>query len=354
MKNSGTNIQIKEIAEKLGVSAGTVSIVLNGRGDAMRISKATQQRVWTAAKEMNYQPNIYARRLRSAGTEATGKIIAVFWNEEFTDDYMGRFFRGMNRAVKENNYNVEFNVQMFEYDRLHKLKDIMTSGRYSGIIIAGSADGDMDFLNANSFDLPIVLISRNVDKFHCVYINDYEVGKNTARLFQQRGHKKVGLISMQRRSYSSSVRQLGYLENCTQYQLEVKDDWIQEGEGRDYDSGYDATKRLLQGDDWPTAIFVLSPGQALGTMNACKDAGLSVPNDIEVLTYGDSEIFLYSSPTVSSVFFPVENMAENALNLLVLILENGITMPMGRLLQAEYEFRESCGGFPQEISSYQD
>ncbi len=350
MKSSGANTQIKEIAEKLGVSAGTVSIVLNGRGDAMRISKATQQRVWTAAKEMNYQPNIYARRLRSAGAEATGKIVAIFWNEEFTDDYMGRFFRGMNRAVKENNYNVEFNVQMFEYDHLYKLKDIMTSARYSGIIIAGSADGDMEFLNANHFDLPIVLISRNVEKYHCVYMNDYEVGKNSANLFRQRGHKKVGFVSMKRKSYSSTMRQLGYLENCAQYQLLVNEDWVQEGEGRGYDSGYEAASRILQGSDRPTALFVLSPGQALGAINACKDAGLSVPNDIEVLTFGDSEMFMYFSPTVSTVFYPIEKMAENALNLLILILENGISMPMGRLLQAEYEFRESCGGFYQEMS----
>ena len=71
------SVQIRQIAEALGVSVGTVSIVLNGRGDVMRISKETQKRVRDMAKEMNYQPNIYARRLRSAAHEKAGRVIAV-------------------------------------------------------------------------------------------------------------------------------------------------------------------------------------------------------------------------------------------------------------------------------------
>lgn len=72
------NKQITEIANQLGLSPGTVSVVLNGRGDKVRISKATQKRVKDAAREMGYQPNIYARRLRNSGIEETSQVIAVF------------------------------------------------------------------------------------------------------------------------------------------------------------------------------------------------------------------------------------------------------------------------------------
>lgn len=69
--------QIKEIAERLGVSQSTVSVVLGGRGDSVRISKETQKRVQDMAREMNYRPNIYARRLRHAEEEVP-YVIAVF------------------------------------------------------------------------------------------------------------------------------------------------------------------------------------------------------------------------------------------------------------------------------------
>ena len=63
-KKQASKMQIKNIADKLGLSVSTVSVVLNGRGDQVRISKETQKKVLNAAKEINYQPNIYARRLR--------------------------------------------------------------------------------------------------------------------------------------------------------------------------------------------------------------------------------------------------------------------------------------------------
>lgn len=338
---------IKEIAERLGLSPGTVSIVLNGRGDAMRISKKTQQRVREAAKEMNYQPNIYARRLRSSGNEQAYKVIAIFWAKEFADDIMGRFFGGLQKAVKDKDYKVEFTIRLYDNDKLSECKDMMTSLRFSGIIVCGVSDKDAEFLNSNNFDLPVVITNRNEQKYHCVYINDYEIGKSVARLFSTRNHKQVGLISIKRRLHGASLRHLGFVENCRNHEIEIKPEWIQDAEGRDAASGYEATKRLLQGKEKPTAIFVMSFGQVLGTVQACKEAGLSIPEDVEVLSYGDSDMFKYMAPSISSVHIPVELLASNTLNLLILVIENRIEMPMSRMLLAEYTFRDSCGGFPE-------
>ena len=90
IKKETATVQIRQIAERLQLSPGTVSIVLNGRGDSMRISKATQQRVQAMAKEMNYQPNMNARRLRQAAGEKASYIIGVmiFWMSCW-----GNFFR---------------------------------------------------------------------------------------------------------------------------------------------------------------------------------------------------------------------------------------------------------------------
>jgi len=314
----------------------------------MRISKATQKRVKEAAKEMNYQPNIYARRLRNSGTEQACKLIAIFWSTEFSDDTMGRFFRGMQNAVKEKDYKVEFFIQLFDFDYLYKCKDIMTSARFSGIILSGVSDLDAEFLTTNKFDLPIIIMNRNEQQYHCVYVNDYEIGKSSGKLFFDRDHKYAGLISMKRKGHGALLRQMGFLEACRKHQIEVKPEWIHEAEGRDFISGYGATQKLLQYKQRPTAIFVMSSAQVLGTVQALKDANLSIPEDVEVLTYGDSEMFEYFSPSISSVHIPIELIAENTLNLLILIIKNGIEMPMSRMLLAEYAFRDSCGGFAGE------
>lgn len=338
-------IQIKNIAERAGVSPGTVSLVLNGRGDELRISKATQQHVKEVAKELNYQPNIYARRLRNTSAGENSKIIAVFWSTELMDDMMGRFFMGLHKVVAAFGYNVEFFIQLFEFDKLSEYKDIMNSSRFSGIILSGVSDYDTEFVNKNTFDLPVVLINRNEERYHFVYINDYEIGKSIAKLFHSRNHKHVGLISMKRKGHGAKMRQIGFLDNCEKFKMEIRPEWIEEMGERDYASGYQATQRMLQYKEKPDAIFVMSYGQVLGTVEAVKDAGLKIPEDIEVLSYGDSKTFQHYSPSISSVYVPVETLAENALNLLILVIDNGIEIPMSRMLYADYVFRDSCGGF---------
>ena len=347
MRKKGT-AQIKEIAERLALSPGTVSIVLNGKGETMRISKATQQRVREAAKEMNYQPNIDARRLRTSSEEEATKVVGIFWNTDFSDDTMGRFFKGLYNTVNEKKYKVDFFIQFFDYDSLSECKSIMSSNRFSGIIISGASELDIKFLNDNTFDLPIILMNRNEQRYHCVYVNDYEVGNSSGRLFYTRKHKSAGLITINRKGHSVALRQLGFMEACSKYQIELRQEWIQEASGRDYLAGYEATKKLLACEERPTALFVMSPGQVLGTVQACKDAGLAIPEDIEILTYGDGDVFPYYAPSISSVHIPIETTAENALNLLVLVIDNDIQMPMSRMLLAGYTFRESCGGFLEE------
>lgn len=347
MKNNGT-IQIKEIAQRLGLSPSTISLVLNGKGEAMRISKVTQQRVKEAAKEMNYQPNMYAKRVRSSNEEEATKVIAVFWCTDFSDDTMGRFFKGLYRTVNEKKYKIDFFIQFFNYDSLSECKDLMTANRFSGIIISGASDIDIQFMNENTFDLPIILMNRNEQRYHCVYVNDYEVGNSSGRLFHARAHKYAGLITIKRKGHSVAHRQLGFIDACSKYKIELRKEWIQEGSGRDFVGGYEATKKVLACEERPTALFVMSPGQVLGTVQACKDAGLAIPKDIEILTFGDGDILPYYSPTISSVHIPIETTAENALNLLVLVIDNDIHMPMSRMLLAGYTFRESCGGFPEE------
>ena len=345
MKNNGTT-QIKDIARRLGLSPGTVSIVLSGKGETMRISKATQLRVREAAKEMNYQPNINAKRLRTSRDEEVTKVIAIFWTTDFSDDTMGRFFIGLYNTVKEKEYKVDFFLQLFDYDCLSECKELMSSNRFSGIIIIGASDFDIQFLNENTFDLPIVLMNRNEQRYHCVYVNDYEIGIRSARLFHARGHKSAGLITMKRKGHGAVLRQLGFMETCSKLQIDLRQVWIQEASGRDFVDGYEATKNLLECEEKPTVLFVMYPGQVLGVVQACKDANIAIPEDIEILTYGQGDIFPYYAPSISSVHIPIETTAENALNLLNLVIDNDIKMPMSRMLHAGYAFRDSCGGFP--------
>ena len=99
-KKQASKMQIKNIADKLGLSVSTVSVVLNGRGDQVRISKETQKKVLNAAKEINYQPNIYARRLRQAANEEAPYVLALFWRRDNLNSRLGRFLEGIFQTIE--------------------------------------------------------------------------------------------------------------------------------------------------------------------------------------------------------------------------------------------------------------
>lgn len=341
VEKSSSSVQIKQIAGRLGLSQSTVSIVLNGRGDKMRISKATQERVLAAAKDMNYRPNIYARRLRRTGEKQAGQIIVIFWNSKYTDDSMGKFFKGASATIEKNNYNIEFCVQLFDEDHLCKFRHLMTSQKYNGMIVCGPSDIDLEFLVNETFDVPLVLSNRSSNKYSGIYTDNFETGRHCAKLFADKGHKKAGLIGIFQKSGGAAVRRFGFISECERLGIEIRDEWIAQSENYDITGGYKCAQKIIECRELPSGIFILSDSQAIGAMIAFKDHGVRIPDDMEVLVYGSNDMFEMMSPSISSVAVSREKMAESAVNLLMTKIENSIEDPISRVLVPEYKFRES-------------
>lgn len=335
-----STVQIKEIARQLNISPSTVSIVLNGRGDKLRISRDTQKRVLDAAKEFNYQPNIYARRLRRAGGRDAGRIVAIFWNSRYTED-LGKFFKGASATIAKNDYSIEFMLQLFDADCLGKLRDSMSSQKYNGIIVCAPSDSDLDFLCGTALDVPLVLSNRSNSKYSGIYTDNFATGVNCAKLFAANGHKKVGLIGVSGKGSGTTIRRFGFMNECERLGIEVRDDWIAESPDYDITGGYKCAMRILECGRRPTGLFILTDTQALGAAIALKEKKVRVPEDMEILAYGNSDMFDIMSPKISSVAVSRELMAESAVNLLMTKIENNITEPISKILVPEYRFRDS-------------
>jgi LacI family transcriptional regulator len=343
-KNTST-VQIKQIAQRLGVSSGTVSIVLNGRGDQMRISKETQKRVQDMAKELNYQPNMYARRLRKSAEEEAPYIIAVFWRAEFLEDILGKFVQGLYHTIKQNDLNIELVLQPYDFGNLEKYKRFISSNRFSGAIIGGISNEDQLFLEQNDFDIPIVLIARNTKKYNSVLIDDYDAGESCANLFFSRNHKAAGLVGMTYKGKSAQLIEMAFKETCKEKNINIDEKWISYCGNRNFNCGYEAAMNILSNKEKPTALFVMDDRNAGGVFMACRSIGLTVPNDIEILVFGENEYFSYSNPTISSIQQPMSKYAESSLNMIMVSIKNKVGIPMMQELTPIFSFRESCGGF---------
>ncbi len=345
MKEKKTTVKIKQIADRLHLSTGTVSIVLNGRGEQFRISKQTQMRVQEMAKEMNYQPNIYARRFRKSAEVEAPYIIAVFWRTEYLVDLLGLFLQGLYQTIKEENLNVELVLQPYDFGKLEGCKSLITSNRFSGAIIGGISDEDQAFLEQNDFNIPIVLIGRKTHKFNTVMIDDYDVGASCANLFHTRNHRTSGLVGIYNKGKSAQLIEMGFRETCRQRNVEIRDQWISYCSQRDFKCGYDAAMSILSQQEKPSSLFVMDNRNTGGVIMACRSLGIHIPDEMEILVYGENEYFNYSTPTISSIQQPIFQYADISIKMILSSIHNKATFPMMQELKPVYNIRESCGGF---------
>lgn len=337
-------VQIKQIAERVGMSQSTVSIVLNGRGDEMRISKESQKKILDTAREMNYQGGGSARHARAVSEERTSQMVSVFWNENFAEDTMSRYFSGLFKATEKNHYNVEFVVKMFRNGELSKLRDHMNRKNYSGILIGGVSAADLDYLNGEEFDLPIV-VNRPSNKFSSVCVDGYEIGAECARMFAKRGFRTAGILSANTGTIGIGLRELGFLNECRENGIEVQDAWIVKGENMDMETGYEASKRFSEMQERPEGLFIVLDSLALGAMMQFKGSKLRIPEDMSIVAYGLNPMLRHISPSVTMIGNSMVDTGENAIDILMTVINNKIDMPISKMIPLKYEFGDS---FPLE------
>lgn len=342
-KSQSAKSQIKEIAEKLGLSQSTVSVVLGGRGDSIRISKETQKRVRDMAREMNYQPNIYARRLRHAANEEVPYVVALFWRQDNLNSRLGRFVLGLQNAIEKKGCKVELVVQPYRPGELLGYLDMFSSNRFSGVMVSGLLEEEQRELEKMEFTVPIVLVGRDSTRFHCVLMDSYRAGEQCAEYMAGPEIKTGAVIAFNHGGRSERLMEAGFMFGCRDRRIEVKEDWNMHIEKSSHEIGYEAAESLLSKIELPSAWFVADCRLAGGIVDCCQDKNVRIPEDLHLLFFEESGILKYNKPPLSSVDIPSMEIAENALDILLLNCDKQIDIPIRRELLPVYHIRESSG-----------
>ncbi|MDQ8736448.1 LacI family DNA-binding transcriptional regulator [Paenibacillus sp. LHD-38] len=333
---------IKEIAKLANVSQGTASIVLNGKGKQYRISEVTQQKIYEAARKLNYQPNISARRLRSGG-EIVLPIIALFWALDTRTMLISRFLKGMQEKLQTIEGDYELLIQPYVGTKLSEVRSLVTGTRFNGAIIANATEEDEAFLEEAQLNVPIVLYQRGSDKYCSVNVDSYYTGETVARLFASNGHLTVGTIVPNVSSKAIKLRKEGFLSEALKQGLTANEEHIIYSDFSEQ-GGYEAIKRLYQQDqELPSALFVISDQMAVGALAALNELGKNVPGDIEVVGYDDDEVTRFTIPSLTTVHLPVEEMAAECVRLLMDLMHHKQIEPTSSMLDTHIVIRQSCG-----------
>jgi LacI family transcriptional regulator len=332
------NVTLKDVARRSGVSAMTVSRVING---GQRVSPETRQKVEHAIAELGYVPSRVARGLIGQKTHTLALIVPDVANPFFT-----LIVRGAEDVARRADYRVILCDTRADLTIERDVIEEMIAHRVEGIAIAPVSDRSRSHLRRLSrYGVPFVLIDRTVPGVDC----DVVVGDNAggARQLLEHliglGHRRIGLIVESDEVSTARDRREGYEHAIRAAGLSVDPNLIVRTTV-DPRGGFEGMRRLLELEKPPTAVFTVNNLVALGAIEAVRAAGLEVPDDIALVCFDDIEYASRLYPFLTVMAQPAETLGTLGTQLLLDRVE-GRADGRGRLvvLPAEFLVRRSCG-----------
>ncbi len=330
---------IKDVAKRAGVSAMTVSRVLN---DTSKVRTATRQKVERAIKELGYLPSGAAKTLRSKRSQTLALLVPDLANAFWTS-----LARGIEDAAREGGYSVLLcNTDEDTARQLHYL-EVVISQQVDGVIVA-PCDSDarnMDALRRR--EIPTVLVDRRITGWEVdTVIGDSISG---ARALTQHlinlGHRRIAMISGPVNTSTAADRVIGYQLALAEADIPYDDRLVRHGEYRSI-AGERLAYELLDEGLAPTAVFAANNAIMIGALNALERRSLRVPQDVALVCFGDLPNASRFFPFLTIAELPSYEMGVNAAQLLLSRLEAGVTFePRRVILPARLTIRRSCGSW---------
>ena len=331
MCNNSTNgvtsvSTIKDIARKAGVSIATVSIVLNGKGTERKISPETQSRIQQTAKALNYVPNQSAKKLRSLQEDSYA--VAFYWATDFRINYLARITLGLQDEILRQKKHIHLTVVPYKVDQLQEQMKMTQNMFFNGIIIANMSDKDLSYLETITPQYPVVLFNREMPKFSSVTMDNYEVGRQVARHFLNKGIYDAGVLTHDTTFPIMRMWMKGFLDTFEQSGHPIPANNIVLC-NTSSSSAIEVFSKLYEQGRLPRALFCESDVLAHGVLYACHSLGLSIPKDLEVFTVGINmpEMNDYAVPSLSRIDIPMGKIGSQCLNLLINLIEKKATNP---------------------------
>jgi LacI family transcriptional regulator len=311
-------VTLADVARRAGLSKTAASMVLNGR-EGTRLSAEAHQRVFAAAEDLGYRPNVAARSLRTRKTAT----IAFVSDIVATTRFAGGLIRGALDAARERDHVLLIAETQGDAAFEQYAIDAMLDRQVDGVIYAAMATRRLAVPPALRAGPVVLLNATSPDGLPCVLPDDERAGRTVAAALVDKGHHdRIAVIGRNRLketdpevSLAASARLRGINETLTKagttvYREAFCPEWQPE-------HGYSATRSVLRKSRRPTAIICMNDRLAFGAYQALADAGLGVPGDVSVVSFDDDPIAAWLRPGLSTAALPHESMGRRAVELLL-------------------------------------
>ena len=315
MAHAGKRATIVDIAKEVGVSYKTVSRVLNSEP---HVKADLRERVLEVAKNLNYHPNLLAQSLVTRRSFLVGLVY-----ENPSPSYTVELQMGMLDRLKDERYRMIVIPVPSVSEHAGEIVGLLRSAALDGVVLAPPASDHPKILqDLQDAGMPFARIAptQQFDVGLNTLLDDVAAAREIAAHVISFGHRDIAIIKGNPTHHSSEARLCGYRQAMTDAGLELNANRIEQG-NYTFDSGYEAGQRIFAAEIIPTAILAQNDDMAVGALMAARDAGLSIPDDISIVGFDDSEISRIVWPRLTTIRQPVSEMASTATDMLIATLK---------------------------------
>lgn len=334
---------MRDVAAAAGVSLSTVSLVINGKSG---VNPDRRERVRAAIKELGYMTD--ARQNSAVETKVFGLLMESLSEASRSEGFYTRIVSGIEETAYQLGYQVLLHVYRPDVDPINSIRDLM--GRdIGGLIIANDGDVNPEVIRKIAeAGIPMVLVENYQSiPIHSITADNFTAGWIMTEYLIALGHRRIGAIGGPDKYSSLRDRMRGHkialMEHCLPIDPTLQPAPIS-GNPR---KGYPQMQQLLALLEPPTAVFAVSDRAAFGAMEAIKDAGLLIPEDISVVGIDDVKDSAYSSPPLTTFSVPKYDLGRTAVLILHDLMLNKSVPPARIVLLGKLELRQSAGTPPK-------
>jgi len=307
-------ISMSDIAEKAGVSRSTVSLVLNRRHEALRISEATSQRVLEAAAALGYRPNEMARAVATGKNHVLGFLAA-----EPSAEYIAAMLTGAIEEAQTQDYLVKV-MRLGDDENDRRVVQRCIESRLAGVVCVYLQDDLQDELVR--YNIPIARLDSSSERPLGVRVTSDD--SNGSRLAVEHlvalGHRRIGFIGGDREGTTSRQRERGYREGMKTHGLMISERDVRYGNW-ETNRTMEATREVLTAArppaERPTALLCANDVIAMAVLRAAHSLGLRVPEDLSVVGFANLAFSEYADPPLTTVAQPFQEMGRMAVRCLL-------------------------------------
>lgn len=329
-------ITIKEVANHAGVSIGTVSKVLNDKG---YVSKETRKKVLEAIELLNYRVNANARSLKAERTKKVGMIVSYISNY---------YLMSIAKTIEDTLRGIGCHMLLMSHNEHEQtereLLQLVLEQRVEALVLiptGGNADMVQAVIDQN---IPVILVDKKIDGITTDLIVDdnYSGSYESVSYLHSLGHSRIGVIYGLTRNSVGKERLEGALDAIKDLGCSQEESLIKPGEFN-VEKAYESATELLLLPHPPTAIYCCNNTMTTGLLKAIRDQGLSIPDGISIISFGDASQWELVQPPLTLMTQPLKRIGVEA----AILLKNRLTVkedysPKQLIIKPELQIRSSC------------